>query len=49
MLKHLLFDVIGHVSGLSEAQLEQIEESLPVDTENLSSGVVILKSAKDRV
>src|SRR6266853_4261720 len=29
MLKHLLFDVIGHVSGLSEAQLEQIEESLP--------------------
>src|SRR5713101_2859291 len=30
MLKHLLFDVIGHVSGLSEAQLEQIEESLPV-------------------
>jgi len=29
MLKHLLFDVIGHVSGLSEAQLEKIEESLP--------------------
>jgi uncharacterized protein YbjT (DUF2867 family) len=29
MLKHLLFDVIGHVSGLSEAQLEQIEQSLP--------------------
>ena len=29
MLKHLLFDVIGHVSGLSEAQLEQIERSLP--------------------
>ena len=29
MLKHLLFDVIGHVSGLSEAQLEQIEDSLP--------------------
>ena len=29
MLKHLFFDVIGHVSGLSEAQLEQIEESLP--------------------
>jgi uncharacterized protein YbjT (DUF2867 family) len=29
MLKHFLFDVIGHVSGLSEAQLEQIEESLP--------------------
>src|SRR5260370_3869254 len=29
MLKHLLFDVIGHVSGLSEAQLEQSEELLP--------------------
>jgi uncharacterized protein YbjT (DUF2867 family) len=29
MLKHLLFDAIGHVSGLSEAQLERIEESLP--------------------
>jgi uncharacterized protein YbjT (DUF2867 family) len=29
MLKHLLIDVIGHVSGLSEAQLEQIERSLP--------------------
>jgi uncharacterized protein YbjT (DUF2867 family) len=29
MLKHLLFDAIGHVSGLSEAQLEQIERSLP--------------------
>jgi uncharacterized protein YbjT (DUF2867 family) len=29
MLKHLLFDVIGHVSGLSEAQVEQIERSLP--------------------
>jgi uncharacterized protein YbjT (DUF2867 family) len=29
MLKHLLFDVIGHASGLSEAQLEQIEQSLP--------------------
>ena len=29
MLKHLLFDLIGHFSGLSEAQLEQIERSLP--------------------
>jgi uncharacterized protein YbjT (DUF2867 family) len=29
MLKHLLFDVIGHVSGLSDRQLEQIEQSLP--------------------
>jgi uncharacterized protein YbjT (DUF2867 family) len=29
MLKHLLIDVIGHVSGLSDAQLEQIERSLP--------------------
>jgi uncharacterized protein YbjT (DUF2867 family) len=29
MLKHLLFDLIGHASGLSEAQLEQIERSLP--------------------
>src|SRR6516162_1583179 len=29
MLKRLLIDVIGHVSGLSDAQLEQIEQSLP--------------------
>ena len=29
MLKHLLMEVIGHVSGLSDAQLEQIEQSLP--------------------
>jgi uncharacterized protein YbjT (DUF2867 family) len=29
MLKHLLIDLIGHVSGLSEAQLRQIEKSLP--------------------
>jgi uncharacterized protein YbjT (DUF2867 family) len=29
MLKHLLFDLVGHASGLSEAQLEQIERSLP--------------------
>jgi uncharacterized protein YbjT (DUF2867 family) len=29
MLKHLLIEVIGHASGLSDAQLEQIERSLP--------------------
>ena len=29
MLKHLLNEVIGHVSGLSDAQLEQVERSLP--------------------
>jgi hypothetical protein len=29
MLKHLLIDVFGHVCGLSDAQLEQIEQSLP--------------------
>jgi uncharacterized protein YbjT (DUF2867 family) len=29
MLKHLLIEVIGHVSGLNDAQLEQIERSLP--------------------
>jgi uncharacterized protein YbjT (DUF2867 family) len=29
MLKHLLTSVIGHLSGLSDAQLEQIEQSLP--------------------
>src|SRR5262245_45152642 len=29
MLKHLLIEIIGHVSGLSDAQLEQIERSLP--------------------
>ena len=30
MLKHLLNEVIGHVSGLSDVQLEQIEQALPV-------------------
>src|SRR6185312_6093602 len=29
MLKHWLMDLIGHVSGLSDAQLRQIEKSLP--------------------
>jgi uncharacterized protein YbjT (DUF2867 family) len=29
MLKQLLIELIGHVSGLSDAQLEQIEKSLP--------------------
>jgi uncharacterized protein YbjT (DUF2867 family) len=29
MLKHLLIEVIGHASGLSDEQLEQIERSLP--------------------
>jgi uncharacterized protein YbjT (DUF2867 family) len=29
MLKHLLNEVIGHVSGLSDAQLQQIEQALP--------------------
>jgi uncharacterized protein YbjT (DUF2867 family) len=29
MLKQLLIDLIGHVSGLSDAQLEQVEKSLP--------------------
>jgi uncharacterized protein YbjT (DUF2867 family) len=29
MLKHLLFDLIGHVSGLNDEQLGQIEKSLP--------------------
>jgi uncharacterized protein YbjT (DUF2867 family) len=29
MLKHLLINVVGHVSGLSDQQLEQIEQSLP--------------------
>src|SRR5215468_9399803 len=29
MLKHLLNEVIGHFSGLSDAQLEQIEQALP--------------------
>ena len=29
MLKHLLIEVIGHVSGFSDEQLEQIERSLP--------------------
>jgi uncharacterized protein YbjT (DUF2867 family) len=29
MLKHWLIDLMGHVSGLSDAQLRQIEKSLP--------------------
>src|SRR5258708_32657089 len=29
MLKHWLIDLIGHGSGLSDAQLRQIEKSLP--------------------
>jgi hypothetical protein len=29
MLKQLLIEVIGHVFGLSDEQLEQIEQSLP--------------------
>src|SRR6516165_8956126 len=29
MLQHWLIDLIGHVSGLSDAQLRQIETSLP--------------------
>src|SRR5258708_30883687 len=29
MLKHWLMDLIGHVSGLSDTQLRQIEKSLP--------------------
>ena len=29
MLKHWLIDLIGHVSGLSDEQLRQIEKSLP--------------------
>src|SRR4029434_4997149 len=29
MLKHWLFELIGHVSGLSDAQVRQFEESLP--------------------
>src|SRR6516164_5512977 len=29
MLKHWLIELIGHVSGLNDAQLKQIEKSLP--------------------
>ena len=29
MLEHWLIELIGHVSGLSHAQLKQIEKSLP--------------------
>jgi uncharacterized protein YbjT (DUF2867 family) len=29
MLEHWLIEIVGHVSGLSEAQLKQIEKSLP--------------------
>ena len=29
MLEHWLIELIGHVSGLSDVQLKQIEKSLP--------------------
>jgi hypothetical protein len=29
MLEHWLIELIGHVAGLSDAQLKQIEKSLP--------------------
>ena len=29
MLKHWLIDLIGHVSGLTDGQLRQVEKSLP--------------------
>jgi hypothetical protein len=29
MLKHWVIDLIGHLSGLSDAQLSEIERSLP--------------------
>src|ERR1700758_3536277 len=29
MLEHWLIEIVGHVSGLSDAQLRQIEKSLP--------------------
>lgn len=29
MLEHWLMDLVGHLSGLSDAQLRQIEKSLP--------------------
>ena len=29
MLKHWLIDLIGHLSGFSDAQLREIEKSLP--------------------
>jgi len=29
MFEHWLIELIGHVSGLSEAQLKEIEKSLP--------------------
>ena len=29
MLKHWLVELVGHASGLSEAQLMQIEKALP--------------------
>jgi hypothetical protein len=29
MFKHWLIDIVGHVSGLSDAQLRQLEKSLP--------------------
>ena len=45
MLKHWLIELIGHASGLSEAQLRQIEKALPrtrelIDLLNRSQPVI---------
>jgi hypothetical protein len=33
MLEHWLIELVGHVSGLSDAQLQQIEKSSPATKE----------------
>jgi hypothetical protein len=44
MLKHLLIDVIGHVSGLSDAQLEQSLPATRVLIELLNKGQRIARA-----
>jgi hypothetical protein len=49
MLKHLLNVVIGHVSGLSDAQQEQIEQALPATKALLGDGRTRLQCHDRRI
>jgi hypothetical protein len=52
MLEHWLIEVVGHVSGLSDAQLRQIEKSLPATKallDLLSRARPIIEQAQSRM
>jgi hypothetical protein len=46
MLEHWLIELVGHVSGFSEAQLEQIEKSLPATTRAYSYEELLRTTAR---